>query len=147
MRMSLMQNLDSFDYVETKRNVSNYFEILEELKLKHARLKAGNGLTANYDFSLESKNQPYITIGKDVFNLSALEDKDVEIKKHLLGFQWAKSILSEQEQRYIIEYFVNDKYENEIVDLLGYNNSDDRGFRKLKRCAVYKFAYVLNLLV
>ena len=147
MRMSLTQTIDSYDYGETKRNVSNYFEDFEKLKWEQARLNAGKGLTANYDLALERNNQPYIKIGKDDFNISALEDKDGEIKKHLVSFQWAKSILSEQEQLYIIEYFANHKYEDEIIDLLGFNHIDDWGFRKLKRQAVYKFAYVLNLLV
>ena len=147
MKMSFAHTIDSYNYGETKRNISNYFEDLEALKWEQARLNAGKGLTANYEFLHESKNQPYIRTGKDEFNLSALEDKDDEIKKHLARFQWAQSILSKQEQRYIIEYFANLKYEDEIIDLLGFNNSDSRAFRKLKRQAIYKFAYVLNLLV
>jgi len=145
--LSLKQNLDSFDYVGTKRNLNNYFEDLEELKLEQARLNAQKGLTANYDISVESKNQPYVRIGKDVFNLSALEDKNGEIKNHLLGFRWAKSILSDEEQIYLMEYFINQKYEDEIVDLLGFSNSDSKGFKKLKRSAIYKFADFLNLIV
>ena len=39
------------------------------------------------------------------------------------------------------------KYEDEIVDLLGFNSIDSWAFRKLKRNAIYKFAYVLNLIV
>jgi len=53
--------------------------------------------------------------------------------------------LSEQEQRYITEYFVNGKYEDEVVGLLGYSGSDSMGFRNLKRKAIFKFAYVLSL--
>ena len=110
-------------------------------------MNAQKGLTVNYEFGAENKTHNYISIGKDVFNLSALEDKDGEIKKHLSGFHWAKSILSDEEQRYIIEYFINGKYEDEVVDLLGFSSSDSRAFRKLKRRAIYKFAYVLNLIV
>ena len=141
--MSLTQDMDNFDYGETKKQVNNYFVGLEELKWEQARLNAQKGLTTNYDFSPENKRHAFIQIGKDDFNLSALEDKDGEIKKHLSGFYWAKSILSDEEQRYIIEYFINGKYEDEVVDLLGFNSSDSRAFRKLKRSAIYKFAYVL----
>jgi len=59
----------------------------------------------------------------------------------------AKSILSEQEQLYITEYFINGKYEDEVVELLGFSRSDSRAYRSLKRKAIYKFAYVLNLVV
>ena len=147
MKISLTQNLDSFDFGKTKKNINNYFENLEELKWEQAKLNVQKGLTANYDFSIENNKQGFITIGKDEFNLSALEDKDGEIQKHLSGFYWAKSILSDEEQRYITEYFVNGKYEDEVVELLGFNSSDSRAFRKLKRRAIYKFAYVLNLIV
>ena len=147
MKMTLTEKIDSFDYIETKRNISNYFMDLEELKWEQARLSVQKGLVAIYDEASEHDKQPYIAIGKDEFNLSARAEKDEELKKHLSGYQWAKSILSEQEQLYITEYFVNGKYEDEVVGLLGFNNSDDRGFRKLKRQAIYKFAYVLNLVV
>ena len=48
---------------------------------------------------------------------------------------------------YIMEYFINRKYEDELVDLLGFNNSDSIEFKKLKRSAIYKFADFLNLVV
>ena len=146
-KISLTQDLDNFDLGQTKQNVYNYFETLEALKWKQAKLNAQKGLTANYDLGVENNMQGFITIGKDEFNLSALEDKNAEIKNHLSGFYWAKSILSDEEQKYIIEYFIHGKYENEVVGLLGFNSSDSRAFRKLKRRAIYKFAYVLNLLV
>lgn len=59
----------------------------------------------------------------------------------------AKSILSEQEKIYIDECFVNHKYEDEIVALLGFGSSDSNEFRKLKRSAIYKFADFFDLLV
>jgi len=147
MRMPLKQNLDSFDLGETKKKINNYFENIEELKWEQARLNAGKGLTANYELAHEQKKQPYIRIGKDVFNLSALENKGEELKKLLSDFYWAQSILNEQEQIYIKEYFINGKYEDEVVGLLGFNSTDSRAFRELKRRAIYKFAYVLNLIV
>ena len=147
MHMPLKQNLDSFDLGETKKKINNYFENIEELKWEQARLNAGKGLTANYELAHEQKKQPYIRIGKDVFNLSALENKGEELKKLLSDFYWAQSILNEQEQIYIKEYFINGKYEDEVVGLLGFNSTDSRAFRELKRRAIYKFAYVLNLIV
>ena len=146
-KMSLTQNSDSFDLGKTKRNVNNFFESLEELKWEQAKLNAQKGLTVKYDCLPENKTQPYIRIGKDEFNLSAIESKNAEMQKYLLDFYWAQSILSEQEQLYITEYFVNGKYEDEVVDLLGFSSSDSSAFRKLKRRAIYKFAYVLNLIV
>ena len=145
--LSLKKTISNYNFGETKRNINNYFDNLEQLRWEQARLNAQKGLTADYDFSIENKNHKNISIGRDQFNLSALETKDGEIKKHLLGFHWAKSILSEQEQLYIIEYFVNHKYEDEIVELLEFNCNDGSAFRRLKRQAIYKFAYVLNLLV
>lgn len=147
MQMALAENLDSFDLKRTKENVNNYFESLEKLKWEQARLNVQKGLTAQYDVLSDDKKQPYVSVGKDEFNLSAIAEKDEEVKKHLSGYYWAKSILSEQEQLYITEYFVNGKYEDEVVNLLGLNSSDSRAFRNLKRRAIYKFAYVLNLVV
>ena len=146
MKIAMTQDLDNYDFVGTKKNINNYFETIEKLQWEQAKLNLQKGLTVNYDFSLENKNYPYIQIGKDVFNLSAIEEKGEELKKLLSGFQWAKSILSEQEQLYITEYFINGKYEDEVVGLLGLNSIDDRRFRKIKKSAIYKFAYVLNLL-
>ena len=135
---------EKFDLKETKRKVRHYFIDLERLEWEQARLNVQRGLTANHDIA--SRNE-YVAIGKDEFNLSAKEEKEEELEKHLAGYHWAKSILSEQEQRYILEYFLNRKYEDEIVDLLGFGRSDSRAFRNLKRKAIYKFAYVLNLVV
>lgn len=146
-KISQVQKIDSFDLGRTKRNVNHYFETLEELKWERAKLRAQKGLTANYEIAPENHIQPYITVGKDTFNLAALETKDEEIAKHLSDFYWAQSILTKQEQLYITEYFVNGKYEDEVIGLLGFTTSDSRAFRKLKRRAIYKFAYVLNLLV
>ena len=145
MKMKLTETIDDFNFEKTKRNVNNYFIDLEELKWEQARVNAQKGLIANYDVLPEDKGQPYIAVGKDEFNLSAKEEKCEELKKHLSGFYWAKSILTDEEQQYIIEYFMNGKYEDEVVELLGFNDGNDRAFRKLKRRAIYKFAYVLNL--
>ena len=84
--MPLTQDINNFDYSSTKKNVNNYFASLEELKWEQAKLSAQKGLTTNYEFTPENKKQNFIKIGKDEFNLSALEDKDGEIQKHLSGF-------------------------------------------------------------
>ena len=140
------QNLD-FDFEETTRNISNYFGNLEKLKWELARINAEKGLTANYDFSEEYKKQPYMPFGKDAFHLSAREFKEEELKQYISGYYWAKSILSEEERIYIAEYFINGKYETELIDLLGFDTIDSREYRQLKRSAVYKFADFLNLIV
>ena len=145
MKMSLSENLDSFDLKETKRKVNDYFSDLETLKWQQARLKIQKGLTVQYDVSNEDKGIAYVPTGKDEFNLSACEEKARELEKHLVGYEWAKSILSEKEQLYITEYFENGKFEDEVVGLLGINRIDSRAFRSLKRKAIYKFAYVLSL--
>jgi len=145
--MSLTENLDSFDLKETKRKVNDYFSDLETLKWEQARLNVQRGLTVKYDVADEDKGQAYVATGKDEFSLAAKEDKSKELEEHLSGYYWAKSVLSEQEQLYITEYFVNGRYEDEVVSLLGFNRIDSRAFRKLKRKAIYKFAYVLNLVV
>jgi len=95
MKMSLTQNIDDFNFEQTKKNVNKYFISLEELKWEQARLNAGEGLIANYDLTPEDKTQEYISVGKDDFNLFAKEIKDEELKKHLSGYYWAKSILTE----------------------------------------------------
>ena len=146
-RILSSQNLKHFTFEETKKNVSSYFLGMENLELRLAKLNAQKGLTANYDFSADYMKQPYIPIGKDIFKLSAKELTEEELKKYISNYYWATSILSELEQLYIMEYFVNQKYEDEIVDLLGFNNSDSNEFKRLKRSAVYKFADFLNLLV
>lgn len=140
------QNLD-YNLEETKRNVNNYFLDLEKMEWELAKLRAQNGLTTNYDFETEYVNMPYIPIEKDNFNLAKIEIKEDELKQLISSYYWAKTILSEQEQYYIKEYFINRKYEDELVDLLGFNNSDSIEFKKLKRSAIYKFADFLNLVV
>jgi len=147
MKMTISENLDSFNLRETKKRVNDYFSELDRLEWEQARLDIQKGLTARLDASDESKKQAYIAIGVDEFNLSAKEEKRQELANHLAGYQWAKNILSEREQQYITEYFINGKYEDEVVGLLGYRGSDSMGFRNLKRKAIYKFAYVLNLVV
>jgi len=142
-----IQNLDGFNFEETKRNVNSYFLNLEKLEWEWKKLNAQKGLVANYDFEAEYIKQPYISIGKDILNLSAKELKEDELREHISNFYWAKSILSDVEQLYIMEYFINRKYEDEIVDLLGFNNSDSNEFKKLKRSAIYKFADFLCLIV
>jgi len=145
MKMSLSENLDSFDLKETKRKVNDYFSDLETLKWQQARLNIQQGLTARYEVANEDKGQAYVATDKDEFNLSASEEKARELEKHMAGYEWAKSILSKQEQLYITEYFENGKFEDEVVGLLGINRIDSRAFRSLKRKAIFKFAYVLSL--
>jgi len=140
-------NLEGFDYEETKKNVSKYFISLERLELEWVKLNAQKGLTANYDFEVEYMKQPYIQMGKDTFNLSAKECTEKQLREYISNYYWAKSVLSDVEQIYIMEYFINRKYENEIVDLLGFGSIDSNEFRKLKRSAVYKFADFLNFVV
>jgi DNA-directed RNA polymerase specialized sigma subunit len=142
-----MQNLEKFNFEETKRNVSNYFVGLENLEWEWAKLNAQKGLTANYDFEAEYSKQPYMRIGQDMFQISAKELTEEELKKHISNYYWAKSILSDTEQLYLMEYFINHKYEDEIVDLLGFNNSDSNEFKRLKKSAIYKFADFLSILV
>jgi len=145
--MTLTENLDSFSLRNTKKRVKGYFKDLDRLEWEQARLDIQKGLTAKHNVANESKKQSYVATGADEFNLSAKEEKRKELANHLAGYQWAKDILSEQEQLYITEYFINGKYEDEVVGLLGYSGSDSMGFRNLKRKAIYKFAYVLNLVV
>ena len=141
------KNLRGFNFEETKRNVNSYFTNMENLKWEWEKLNAQRGLVANYDFSLENRKQPYMQIDRDILNLSAKELTEEELKRHIAGFHWAKSVLSDIEQIYIMEYFVNRKYQDEIVDLLGFNSTDSLDFKRLKRSAVYKFADFLNLVV
>lgn len=141
------QNLENFDFEETKKNINNYFMNLEKLEWQWAKLNAQKGLTANYDFSTQYKKQPYLQVGKDEFCLSAKEIKEEQLEKYISSYYWALSVLSDKEQLYIKERFVNHKYEDELVDLLGFNNRDSNEFRKLRRSAIYKFADFLNLVV
>ena len=139
------QLLEYFDFEETKRNISNYFLLLENLVWQWSKLNAQKGLIANYDYAEEFRKQPYTPIGKDIFGLSAKEFKEEEIKKYISSYYLAKSIMTEPEQLYIEEHFLKRKYEEEIVDLLGLESSDSREYRNLKRSAVYKFADFLDL--
>ena len=141
------QNLENFSYEETKKNINNYFKNLERLEWELAKMNGQNGLTAKYDFSVDYEKQPYIPIGKDEFNLSAKENTEEQFKNFILSYYRAKSVLSDIEQLYITEYYINRKNENELIDLLGYDSIDNNGFRKLKRSAIYKFADFLNLVV
>ena len=140
-------NLEGFNFEATKRNVNSYFMNLEALEWEWSKLNAQKGLTVNYDFSVEYRKQPYIAIGKDFLNLSAKELTEDKLREYISNYYWARSILSDVEQLYIMEYFINRKYEDEIVDLLGFNNSDSNEFKKLKRSAIYKFADFLCILV
>jgi len=141
------QILESFNFDETKKNIINYFEYLKKLQWEWAKLNAQKGLTANYDFTVEYKKEAYCPIGKDEFNLSAKEIKEKQLKKQISSYHWAKSILSDKERLYIGEYFVKRKYDEELIYLLGFNNIYSRGFIRLKKSAVYKFADFLNLVV
>jgi len=141
------QNLEGFNFEDTKKNVHNYFINLENLELEWRKLNTQRGLTANYDFEAEYRKQPYIQIGKDIFNISAKELTEDKLKEYISNFYWARSILSDVEQLYIMEYFIKGKYECEIVDLLGFNNGDSKEFKLLKRSAIYKFADFLSILV
>jgi len=142
-----VQNLEKFDFEETKKNINDYFSKLEKLKWEWAKLNAGKGVTVNYDFSTEYLKQPYIPIGKDIFCILAKENKEELLKKYLSSYCWVKSALSDLEQQYIEECFINRKCQDEIVELLNCSSNDSREFRKLKRSAVYKFADFLNLVV
>ena len=140
-----LKNINSFNFKKTKRNIEKYFEYLEILNWELARLNAGKGLTANYDFSIEYKNQLHIPI--DIFNLSEKEDKEEQLKKFISSYHWAKSFLSEPEQLYIEECFFYGKCQDELLDLLGLDGQDNHEFRRIRRSAIYKFADILNLVV
>jgi len=142
-----IQNLESFNFEETKKKISNFFVCLEKLQWQWEKLNAQKGLTANYDFSVEYKRQPYIPFGKDVFGLSVKDYKEEQIKQYISNYYWAENILSDMERLYIKESFVNRKNENEFIDLLGFNTCDSRLFKKLKKSAIFKFADFLNLVV
>jgi len=142
------QNLQHVDHGATKRNVSEYFIHLENLKWQQVKLNAQKGLkSSKFDIVNMYKRQAYTPIGKDIFNITKRELLEDELKQHLVGFEWARSILSDEEQIYIMEYFIHHKYEDEIIDLLGFNSTDSLEFKRIKRSAVYKFADFLNLVV
>lgn len=142
-----IQNLEDFNFEATKKNITDYFNNLEKLNWEWEKLNAQKGLTANYNFEAEYQKQPYITIGKDEFGLSAKEYTEEQIKKHLSSYHWAISIMSDIEKLYIKECFINHKYQDELVDLLGFCNRDDHRFRRLRKSAIYKFADFFNLVV
>jgi len=142
-----LPNLENFNFEETKKNVIDYFMYLEKLHWELAKLNVQKGLTANYDFSAEYTEQPYIPIRKDVFKMSIKGHKEEQLKEHLSTYYWAKSVLSYTEQLYISECFENHTYEAELVDMLGFSSVDSKAFKKLKKSAVYKFADFLDLVV
>ncbi|MCL2281800.1 MAG: hypothetical protein FWC26_00610 [Fibromonadales bacterium] len=140
------QNM-SFNFEATKKNVNSYFLQLEKLAWELEKMNGQRGLISNYDFSVDYKKQPFIPLGKDEFALSTKENKEEQLKKYLSNYYWAKSVLSDKEQIYIAECFINRLFEDEIVGLLGCTSSDSNEFRKLKKSAVYKFADFLGLVV
>ena len=140
-------NLENINYKKTKKKVHNYFKKLEKLEWEWNKLNTNKGLTANYDFAVEYRKQPYIHIGKDEFNMSAKEIKEEQLKKYIFSYYWAVSALSDMERLYIKEYFINYKFDDEITHLLNFDSIKNNEFIKLKRSAIYKFADFLNLLV
>jgi len=142
-----LRNIGEFNYEETKNNVKEYFSTLGDLEWELAKLNLQKGLTTNYDFATEYTKQPYMSSDRNILNLIAKDCKEEELKIHIANYYWAISILSDVEQIYIMEYFINEKYDKEIVDLLGFNNADSIEFKKLKRHAVYKFADILKIVV
>jgi len=140
------QNM-SFNFEATKKKVNDYFLKLEKLAWEYAKINGQKGLTTNYDFTASYKKQAFTPIGKDEFALKTKENKEEQLKKYMSNFYWAQSVLSDKEQIYIAECFINRKYEEEIVGLIGCTSSDSNEFRKLKKSAVYKFADFLGLVV
>lgn len=137
----------NFNFEKTKKNINNYFEELENLEWELKKTDIQKGLISNYYFSDESQKQSITTKGKDVFNLSIKEKKEEQIKNYISNYRGAISALSDKEQLYITEYFINRKYGDELADLLELGTTDSREFRRLRKSAVYKFADVLNLVV
>jgi len=141
------QNLANLNFDETKRKVKTFFIDLEKLEWEWAKLNAQKGLSAKYDWTAEYQKEPYSPIGKDEFDLSVKDYKEEQIRKYISNYYWAKNSLSEVEQIYIDECFVNHKYEDELADLVDMGSADCNEFRLLKKSAIYKFADFLNLLV
>jgi len=141
-----VRNLD-FNFDETKKQVNDYFMDLEKLEWELAKINARKGLKTTYDFSIQYKKHPFVPIGKDEFELAIKESKEEQLLKLISSYYWAKSVLSDKEQIYISEYFINRVYEDEIVDLLGFDSTESNEFRKLKKSAIYKFADFLDLVV
>ena len=146
-KMVSNHNLRNFDYMETKKNLNNYFMNLEILEWELAKMNARRGLSMQFNFEDEYRKYPYSPIGKDMFNLSAIDNKEEQLKEFISSYFWAKNSVSEKERLYIVESFASKKSDDEIVELLGMNSSDSNEFRKLKRSALYKFADFLKLLV
>ena len=82
-----------------------------------------------------------------MFQLSAKEEKGEELEKYLSSYYWATSILSEQEQAYIRECFINQICQDELANLLGFTSRDDHEFRRLRKSAIFKFADFMDLVV
>lgn len=76
-------NLEGFNFEATKKNVINYFRVLERLEWEWAKLNAQKGLTASYDFANEYQTQPYTPIDKDTFDLAVKENKEEQLKKYI----------------------------------------------------------------
>jgi len=140
------KNLEDFCYVETKKNVEEFFRNFEKLEWRLARLN-NHSKASTYDLAVKYTNQPYIPMGKDIFNISAIDYTEEEMKQYISNYYWAKSLLSGIEQVYIEEYFLNRKYNDEVASILGIYSTDSSEYRKLKRSAVYKFADFLDLIV
>lgn len=142
-----IQNLRDFNFDETKKNVWKYFLGLERLQIQWAKLNAQKGMTANYNFEVEFKKQPYSPIGKDDFSLIAKEFVEDEINNYISMYFWACEVLTEEEKLYVDACFLQRKHEGEIINLLGYRSIDDNDFRVLKKSAVFKFAEFMNLVI
>ena len=145
--MLSVENLENFNFEETKRNVAYYFRRLDKLEWELAKLNIQKGLTTKYNFTDEDKKQRYIPMGKDIFGILPKELKAEELKKYILSYFWAMESLSDFEQEYIKQRFRKHKYNDEIVEILGFYSIDSREFKRLKKSAIYKFADLLNLLV
>jgi ArpU family phage transcriptional regulator len=146
-KMLSMQNLEKLNFDKTKKNVKAYFDKLEIILWEWNKLKMQTKLTTNYDFTVEYSKQPYIPIGKDEFNIVAKDQKETDLKNYISSYYWAINTLSDKEQDYINKYFIENKYEDEIVDILGLDYADSYEFKKLKKSAVFKFADFLGLAI
>ena len=141
-----MKNLEDFDFYETKNNIKGYFKELENLEWELIKLNGQKTLTRNYGLKDFDKKQ-YISKGQDEFNLVAKERIKEQLKKYLSDFQIAKNLLSDIEQLYIVEVYVNRKRECEFIDTLGFSYRDNHEYRRVKKSAIYKLADVLGLVV
>lgn len=142
-----MQNLENFNYEETKRQVKNYFKKIEKLEWQLAKINIQKGLTTKYDLTHEYQKYPYSPMSEDNFNLSVKENVEEQYIRYMSNYYWAKSLLSDKEQIYIEECFVSRKCEEDLINILGFKYIDGYDFKKLKRSAIYKFADFLDLVV